>query len=181
MSAAAAVLPFIWAVGDLQLETLQSPQTPVEPILLEPQPAEPQPVEHELAFYRKYTEAMMQRYLRMTMEAGKVSSLLGHEMFRGNVTNYKVDSFEDVVIYIHDVDRCLLKLDRQHRDLITRIAIQQYTLNETAVRLGLRHRTVVRRYGRALDALTKVFLDVKLLEPLKSCQGGRSPDFASSN
>lgn len=46
-----------------------------------------------MAFYRKYTEAMLQRYVRMSMEAGKVPSLLGQEMFHGNVTSY-LDSME---------------------------------------------------------------------------------------
>jgi hypothetical protein len=166
MSAAAAVLPFIWAVGDEQYKTKATPQAPVKP---------------QVAFYRKYTEAMLQRYARMSMEAGKVPSLLGQEMFRGKVTNYKVDSFEDVVIYLHDVDRCLQKLGRQQRDLISRICLQQYTLSETADMLGLKPRTVIRRYGQAVDTLTGIFLEVKLLEPLKCCQGGRSRNFGLSN
>jgi len=162
MSAAAAVVPFIWAVGDESYRAEGSVQTPVEP---------------QMAFYRKYTEAMLQRFVRMSMEAGKVPSLLGQEMFRGKVTNYKVDSFEDVVIYIHDVGKCLEKLDKEQQDLISRISLQQYTLSETAAMLGLKPRTVIRRYGQAVDTLTRIFLDVKMLEPLKCCQGGRSSDF----
>jgi hypothetical protein len=133
-----------------------------------------------MAFYRKYTEAMLQRYVRMSMEAGKVPSLLGQEMFRGKVTNYKVDSFEDVVIYLHDVGRCLEKLDKEQLDLISRISLQQYTLSETAELLGLKPRTVVRRYGQAVDTLTSIFLDVKMLEPLKCCQGGRTRYFGAN-
>ena len=159
MSAAAAILPFIWAVGDERYKPKETAQTPVIP---------------QVAFYRKYTEAMLQRYARMSMEAGKVPSLLGQEMFRGKVTNYKVDSFEDVVIYLHDVDRCLHKLGREQRDLVTRVCVQQYTLSETADMLGLKPRTEMRRYGQAVDTLTSIFLNVKLLEPLKCCQGGRS-------
>jgi hypothetical protein len=125
----------------------------------------------QMAFYRKYTEAMLQRYVRMSMEFGKVPSLLGQEMFRGKVTSYRVESFEDVVIFLHDVDRCLKKLDAEQQHLISRIALQQYTLVETATLLGLRPRTVIRRYGQALDRLTRIFLMVKMLEPLKACQG----------
>jgi len=125
-----------------------------------------------MAFYRKYTEAMLQRYVRMSMEFGKVPSLLGQEMFRGNVTSYRVESFEDVVIFLHDVDRCLKKLDAEQRHLISRIALQQYSLTETAELLGLKPRTVIRRYGQAVDRLTRIFLMVKMLEPLKACQGG---------
>jgi hypothetical protein len=40
--------------------------------------------------------------------------------------------------------------------------------------MGLPTRTVIRRYERALDRLTQIFLAVKLLEPMKECQGGAS-------
>ena len=48
--------------------------------------------------YRRYTEAILRRYLRMSLEAGRAPSLLGREMFRGQVTSYRVHSFEDVVM-----------------------------------------------------------------------------------
>ena len=104
-----------------------------------------------MAFYRKYTEALLQRYVRMSMETGKVPSLLGQEMFHGHVTSYRVESFEDVVIFLHDVGKCLERLDTEQQHLISRIALQQYTLGETAELMGLKPRTVVRRYGQAVE------------------------------
>lgn len=155
MSASAAVLTFVWAVAE------QAPQP-------KPSRLHGKRVEPEMAFYRKYTEAMLQRYVRMSMEAGKVPSLLGQEMFRGHVTSYRVESFDDVVIFLHDVCRCLEKLDPEQQDLISRIALQQYTLLETAMLLDLKPRTVVRRYYQAVDRLTRIFLSVNMLVPLKS-------------
>jgi hypothetical protein len=169
MSAAAAVLPFIWAIGEEQA-VLQSPVAFFS-----------RTIEPQMAFYRKYTEAMLRRYVRMSMEAGKVPSLLGQEMFRGRVTSYRVEGFDDVVIFIHDIEKCLEKLDKTQQDLISRIALQQFTLGETAELLGLKPRTVVRRYGQAVDSLTRVFLSVKMLEPLKCCQEGGSANFAANN
>lgn len=82
---AVLVLPYVWA-----LATDRS--APV------PRPArEGKPPEPQMAFYRKYTEAILRRYVRMSLEAGKVPSLLGREMFRAKITNYRVESFEDVV------------------------------------------------------------------------------------
>ena len=98
-------------------------------------------------------------------------SLLGQEMFRGKVTNYRVGSFEDVVIFVHDVEKCLEKLDEEQQRLISRIALQQYTFGETAELMDLKLRTVMRRYGHAIDRLTRIFLNVQMLEPLKYCQG----------
>jgi hypothetical protein len=130
--------------------------------------AEPAPF--EMASYRKYTEGILRRYVRMSMEAGKVPSLLGQEMFRGRVTAYKVGSFVDSLIFVHDVARCIAKLDEEQQQLIARIAIQQYTLTETAELMELRPRTVMRRYTQAIDRLTKVFLSVHMLEPQRCCQ-----------
>ena len=169
MSAAAVILPFVWAIGNEQVG-LHSPEQPPR-----------KPVEPQMAFYRKYTEAMLRRYVRMSMEAGKVPSLLGQEMFHGYVTSYRVESFEDVVIFLHDVGKCLERLDAEQQHLISRIALQQYTLGETAELMGLKLRTVVRRYGQAVDSLTRVFLSVKLLVPLKCCQGGGSGYFDANN
>lgn len=124
----------------------------------------------EVRFYRKYTEAMLRRYLRMSMEAGRVPSLLGRELFRGNVTNYRVNSFEDVVAFCMDVERCLARLSPQQKDMVKRIGLQEYTQAEAAAVLGASLRCVVREYSGALDALTVMFLESRLLEPLKGCQ-----------
>lgn len=124
----------------------------------------------ELAFYRKYTEAMLRRYLKMSMEAGRVPSLLGREMFRGQVTSYKLKSFEDAVIFCIDVERCLSKLRRKDQELIQRIALQHHTQSEAATLLGLSLRYCVQAYAQAVDRLTEMFLQSGLLEPLKVCQ-----------
>ncbi len=128
----------------------------------------------ELAFYRKYTEGMLRRYLRLSMEKGRVPSLLGQEMFRGRVTTYKIRSFEDVVIFVHDVEMCLKRLTETEQNLLERIAIQEYTQGEAAGLLGMSLRTVVRKYGAAVDVLTGHFLDTGLLEPLMACQDGEA-------
>ena len=158
---AALVLPFLWATAQEKFEAA----TPV---------ATPRRVEPEMAFYRKYTEAMLRRYVRMSMEAGKVSSLLGQELFRGNVTSCRVESFDDVVIFKHDVERCLERLDPEQQDLISRMAIQEFTVGETAALLSIPPRTVIRRYARALDRLTRIFLAVKLLKPQNDVKGADS-------
>ncbi|WP_263366943.1 hypothetical protein [Edaphobacter bradus] len=155
MSAALAILPVIWATFDEQ-------QHPAAPAAAE--------VESGLAFYRKYTEALLRRYVKLAMEAGRAPSLLGRELFRGNVTHYRVQWFDDVVIFVHDVERCLATLDQEQQTLIDRIALQEYTHGEAAELMRLPIRTLIRRYERTLDNLTQMFLERKLLEPLKSCQ-----------
>ena len=134
----------------------------------------------ELAFYRKYTEAMLKRYLRLSMSTGRVPSLLGRELFRGNVTSYRVHGFEDAVIFCFDVEKRLGRMQVMDQQLIKRIALQQYTQGEAAGMLGLSLRNCIRQYGSALDRLTEMFLDAGMLEPLKSCQGGNGEEIARS-
>lgn len=173
MSAAAQVL--CWVRASIQ-QTIEDPNRETSPrrSLREPVRNRPRPVSPELAFYRKYTEAMLLRYVSMSMEAGRVPSLLGKEMFRGKVTRYEVHSFEDVVIFIHDIEACLRRLDADQQWLIRRIAIQQFTQEEAGKMLGVGRRTIIRRYNDAINRLTGILLEVNLLEPVadwqRSCQ-----------
>src|ERR1700733_6835027 len=95
MSAALVILPMVWA-------TAAQPEmhSVVEVGAQEEAQRQAAP---EMAFYRKYTEGMLRRYVRLSMEAGRALSLLGREMFRGKVTSYHVHGFDDVVVLEHDV------------------------------------------------------------------------------
>ncbi|MHB1699586.1 MAG: hypothetical protein ACYCSN_05520 [Acidobacteriaceae bacterium] len=121
-------------------------------------------VEPETAYYRKYTEGMLRRYMRMSLEMGRVPSMLGKELFRGKVTSYRVKSFEDVIIFVHDVEKCLALLDATSIQLIGRISLQEYTQGEAAGLTGMSLRSVTRKYAVALDRLTVLFLRHDLLE-----------------
>jgi hypothetical protein len=129
---------------------------------------EPTPADESLAFYRKHTEGLLRKYLRMSMEVGRIPSCLPKEMFRGAVTAYRVRSFEDCVIFVHDMERCLGVLDAHACTLITRITLQEYTQQEAAVMLGISWRQVMRQYGEAVDRLTGLLLARGLLNRMSS-------------
>src|SRR5436305_13548863 len=65
----------------------------------------------ELSLSRDYTIGMLRRYFRMSIELGRLPSILGREFFRAKVTSYRMNSFEDVVILVHDVEKCINLLD----------------------------------------------------------------------
>ncbi len=56
------------------------------------------------------------------------------------------------------------KLSSEQRYFIDRIALQEYTQDETVKLTGLRRRTMLRRYWNALDLLTSILLEKGLLE-----------------
>ena len=155
------LVPRIMAVAD------QMPQ-PAPAATAQPAPQLQPKV--ELAFYRKYTEAMLRRYTRISMQPGRTPSLLGRELFRGDADHTTLTTFEDGIVFCIDVERCLTKLRPIDRRLIRRMSIQGYTPEEAAQLLGLSLRTCFRGHSEALDRLTQIFLTARLFEPLKSCQ-----------
>lgn len=104
--------------------------------------------------------------------------MLGREFFRAKVTSYTVVTFEDRVIFVHDMETCLNKLDEFSRQIIARHILQEHDQAATARLLGCSERTVRSYVPIALDVLTEILLDVGLLERIvpireKPCQGGK--------
>lgn len=123
---------------------------------------EPQP---ELSVYRDRTLALLRRYLRMSLAMGKMPTILGREIFRARVTSYRVTGFEDIVIFVHDMERCLARLDVMSREIIARVVLQEHNFDEAAQIMGCSRRTVTRALPLALDKTTEILLEVKMLSP----------------
>lgn len=157
-----SMVPRIMAVA----EPLPKSAEPVSAGTREIQPVRPEP-KAELAFYRKYTEAMLHRYARISTQPGRTPSLLGRELFRGDASHSTMTTFEDGVIFCLDVERCLARLRPLDRKLIRRIALQGHTAQEAAPLLGISFRACYVFYYEALDRLTEIFVATRLLEPSK--------------
>ena len=146
-------------------------------------PAEPSPFDPDAWLYRERTVALLRRYLRISIEVGRLPSLLGRELFRSKVTSYRMSSFEDGVIFVHDVERALDQLGEFPRQLIATVIFQEYTQDEAAEVLRCARRTVCREFPMALDRITEIFLEGGLLNRLptrpveNSCQEGKGADF----
>jgi len=133
--------------------------------------------EQERRIYRRRTVAMLRRYMRYSIETGRLPSLLGREFFRTKVTQYTVVTFEDRVIFVHDMEMCLERLDEFSRQLIARHILQEHDLVATARLLNCNEKTVRRLTPFALDRLSEILLEAGLMERIEStvensCQGG---------
>ena len=157
---AAPVLPSVWAAA--------LPKTL-------PAAVRSEPIE-TLAFYRKHTEALLRQYMQKSLEMGRTPSILGNSMFRGKVSSRQLHSFEDMVIFVFDIEKCLKRLDKFSQDIVARVALQEYSHVETAAMTGHSLSTIGRKYAEAIDTLTGIFLEYELLnlESGKSCQGGKN-------
>jgi hypothetical protein len=117
----------------------------------------------EISLYRGRTIGLLRRYFRMSMELGRMPSVISRDFFRAKVTSYRVTSFEDVVILVHDVERCLLRLDEYSQQAIARVVLQEYSHDEAARLLRVPRRTLTHRVISALDQLSEEFLRRGLL------------------
>lgn len=153
--------------------------------------------------YRGRTAAMLHRYMRYALETGRIPSILGGDIFRSRVTSYGVSTFEDRAIFVHDMERCLQRLDELSQQVVARVVLQGHNREEAARLIGCTSRTIHRNLMEALDRMADILLEVGLLEELpverpretsatacsdatetpveKSCQGGEATDFLLSD
>ena len=116
-----------------------------------------------LAFYRKHTESMLRRYLYASMQVGRAPSILGDSVGRGWVSSRPVRTFEDAVIFVLDLEKCLEQLGSLDRQMVSRIVLQEYTQAEAASLLGMSVRAICYKFPQALDRLTEKLLASGLL------------------
>lgn len=155
-----------------------------------------QPFEEELGrsgsdlwLYRERTAGVLRRYFQVSIEVGRLPSLLGRELFRAKVSSYTAHTFEDAVIFVHDVEQCLEDLDEFDHRVLAKVVFQDYSQDEAAQLLGCGRKTVGRRVPEILDLISERLLDRGLLHRLppktpiapETCQGGKSVQFPASD
>ena len=123
--------------------------------------------ERERRIYRGRTVGMLRRYMRYSIETGRLPSLLGREFFRSKVTSYTVVTFEDRVIFVIDMERCLDKLDEFSRELIARHILQEHDRWATARLMNCNEKTIRRLVPLVLDVLSEILLEVGLMDRLR--------------
>lgn len=116
--------------------------------------------------YRPRTAALLRRYARASVEVGRLPSLLGREFFRSRVTSYSMGTFEDIVIFVTDMERTLEKLDNLERKLVAMNVLEEYSIPEMSRLLACPQRTIERLLQGAIDQLSRVLLAGGLLEAL---------------
>jgi hypothetical protein len=131
--------------------------------------------DQDLWMYRKKTTGLLRRYMRWSIEAGRLPSLLGRELFRAKITAFTVTTFEDRVIFIHDIERCLDQLASFDREIIARVVLQEHEHPQAARILHCTRRTIERRLPEVLDELSEAFLRARLLDPLAEVKKEETP------
>jgi hypothetical protein len=119
-----------------------------------------------LAAYRPYTRALMRRYFRLAVDIGRLPSILGGLCFRARVSSYRLQTFEDSVIFVHDIERVFDRMQRHAMEIVAGVLLLEYSIPQAALRLGITVQRAERRYAAALDALSEALLEAGLLRPV---------------
>lgn len=159
MSAAFA----IWGQATETAEWQECRKEELHPCIEQPEVMPAASGDSNLAFYRKHTEKTLRRYLYASILVGRAPTILREPLARGWASSRPVKTFEDAVIFVLDIERCLDRLDYLDRQILAKVVLQDYTQAETAVLLGMSLRTMTARYPLAIDRLTRILLDVDLL------------------
>lgn len=118
----------------------------------------------DLLFYRGQTMAIVRHFFEMSCQIGRLPSILGREFFRARVSHHAIPSFEDQVVFVHDVERALARLTPQDTEVISMVGLYHYSLDEVAKLTGRCRTTVVERFSDAVDRLAEIFLTSGLLK-----------------
>lgn len=119
----------------------------------------------ELSLFRGNTIGLLRRYFRMSVEVGRLPALLGREFFRAKVRSSHVHSFESLVVFVIDIERCLDRLDPFDKKLVALIVLQEFTQEEAAQLLGYTDRQIRNRFPDAIDTVTAMLLEKGILRP----------------
>jgi len=120
----------------------------------------------ELSLYRPRTLTLLRRYLQLSSAVGRLPSVIARECFRARVTSYRMQTFEDSVIFVLDMERSLAQLPELERLVIARIIFQGHSHDSAARLFGCTRKTITRYLCVALDHLTQRMMALGLLQKM---------------
>jgi len=129
--------------------------------------------EMELWPYRESTIALVRRYARASVEVGRLPSLLGRDLFCSRVSSRTRRNFEDVVIFVADMERAIERLSTVDKNLLAMSIVEEYTITDIARLLGCNEKTVRRTLPNAIDELSQILLASGLMQELPQVTVGR--------
>ena len=152
--------PFVVCWGNRRVWEKKTATRPAAKPLVKAASSEPVT---SLGFYRKHTESLLRRYQYASMQMGRAPSILSDPVSRGWASSRPIRTFEDAVIFVLDMERCLNQLASLDRQILSRVVLQEYTQAEAAVLLGMSVRTISYKFPLAMDRLTEKLLETELL------------------
>jgi len=117
----------------------------------------------DAVFFRAQTLAIVRHFFEISCQIGRLPSILGREFFRAKVSHHAIPSFEEQVVFVHDVERALARLNPRDGEVISLVGLYQYSLEEVAAILGRSRSSIAQRFAESVDHLAEMFLTSGML------------------
>jgi hypothetical protein len=114
-------------------------------------------------FERARTMGLLIRFVRLSLVVGRMPSLLGREIFRARAQYSPARAFEDAVLFVCDVERCLRQLEPLEQRLLAFCVLEDRSEWEAARQFHRSQGEISKRLGRTLDLLHETFCRTGLL------------------
>ena len=118
------------------------------------------------SFERTRTMVLLQRFLRTALSLGRMPSLVGREIFCTRVQARPPSAFEDSVLFVCDVEKCLAQLNPLEQRLIAYCILENRSEWEASRQFHASQGLISRHLGHALDFLYLTFCQRGLLKPI---------------
>jgi len=118
------------------------------------------------SYERSRAMRLLQRFFRTALLLGRMPSLLGKEIFRSRMDGRPGGAFEDAVVFVCDVERCLRQLAPGDQRILAYCVLEGRSEWDAARRFHCAQSEISRRLGATLDFLHETFCRMELLEPV---------------
>lgn len=115
-------------------------------------------------FERTHAIHLLQSFFQTSLLLGRMPSLLGREIFRARTDTQRARAFEDAVVFVCDVERCLRQLEKQDQRILACCVFEDRSEWDAARRLHCAQSEISRRLGKVLDSLYETFCQLGLLQ-----------------
>lgn len=109
---------------------------------------------------------LLRRFFRTSLLLGRMPSVIGGDRFRSQFRSRPSRAFEDAVLFVCDVERCLRSLEPFDQRILALCIFEDRSEWETARLFGHPQAHISRRLGEVLDLLHETFCRLGLLAPL---------------
>ncbi len=118
---------------------------------------------------------LLRRFFHTSLLLGRMPSVMGGGTFRSRLRGRPSRAFEDAVLFVCDVERCLRSLEPFDQRILALCIFEDRSEWETARLFGRPQAHISRRLGQVLDLLHETFCRLGLLTPLPAEAGPTSP------
>jgi hypothetical protein len=117
-------------------------------------------------FERTRTMALLHRFLRTALSLGRMPSIFGREIFRTTLQARPPSAFEDSVLFVCDVEKCIAQLNPLEQRLIAYCILENRSEWEASRQFHASQGFISRHLAHALDLLHVTFCRRGLLPPM---------------